>query len=240
MMSKRYDGDPDAQTPSGRPVLSDERYEILWQLYRDGERSMETLANTVGIGVSLVKKYVNYGAPRLKRKSLKQRLLDANMTEERAKELEAAQIAKKDAEMVSQARQLSLNISNAAKSMVAKCLRSVSVAAETMTFERKVKSRVGNTDGTITYGWLTLPPNGVEVTAALKSLVESLRWLAANDAVVLGRDEQKQVVDSLNKAVRAHITPEQLDHIAKTGQLPDGISEADLLAYDPSASARHN
>ena len=72
--------------------------------------------------------------------------------------------------------------------------------------------------------------------------MEGLKDLTVSDRVTVDDLARRDVAQSMaTQVVRAQITPEQLEHIAKTGELPMGVSEADLMALDPATlSQRHN
>lgn len=219
---RKLTGDPEHAKHGKR--MSMQRYEAMWEAWRDGSRSKGELARMFDTSSDTIHRVVEVGYPVQGWPSLRDRstLYDAQRFNAEAKA--QSERALEEHDEWTKARKQNLQIVAASKAVFGQLVKKAVEASTKASFTkyRKVRDKAGVVHE------VEVPPSAFEMADCIKTLAQGVKELGQHESFWLGGPtERHEVTGPMRKLLE--MTPEQVDALAQTGVLPEGLTDADLF-----------
>lgn len=220
--------------------VSQETYEGIWEAWKKGMRTKRALMVAFNVNHSTITRLVDRGYPNRGWKSIRKRWEEYE--EEQHVEQQRLMIAQQAAmqDKWDEAKKENLGLLRAAKVATARMVKAMVEACERITFTRtkRYKNKAGD--------WVEeeVPLQGGALAAAMLRMAQAIDILQTKEAFWLGGPTEVKELRGGPFARWMELTPEQLAFIEEHGQLPEGVTEEDLLgpafvrALTPAGGAR--
>lgn len=211
---------------NGRRVTR-ELYDAMWESWRDGDRKVSTLARVFSVSIQTSDRIVKRGLPAHGWPSLLDRAKAWDAARLQADSLAAAAAFQDVRSAWDIAKSDNLKLAQFSKGALAQAMKKAMEAVASMKF---VKYRRFLDRSLTPAVWTTVetPMNGLEISEALRTIANAIKEIGAFEAYWLGGQPTPDggitnPFQGWNK-----LTPDQINYIAATGQLPPGVTD-DML-----------
>jgi hypothetical protein len=215
---------PDAPKAKNGRRITRELYDAMWEAWRDGDRKVSTLTKIFGLNPATSHRIVKLGLPTLGWPSLNERSKSWDGAKLQADSLAAAAAFQEVRSQWDISKSDNLKLAAFSKNSIAKAMQKCADAVGSMKF---VKYRRVLDRNVTPHVWTTIetPMNGLEISEALKTLATAIKEIGLFEAFWLGGQPNQDGQPTNPFAGWNKLTPDQINYIATTGQLPPGVTD---------------